>query len=160
MNGFLQVFQRLEVGNLSESDHVVVEKFHSAGGPSDKVVNDNSYRLGINAGEVNGDDTVFLKMLWAVAVDVLANEESVLNSDPSFSVFGVLEVERLDLILFDEFQLKGVKSDWVLTLVDRESRPLSGLVFQSLPTLSSQFFIFIQLIFERQAWIVVLRRES
>jgi hypothetical protein len=91
--------------------------------------------LGINSSEVNGNDTVFLQVLWAVAVNVLVNEESVFDSDPSLSVSGVLKVERLDFVLFDEFQLKGVKSDWIFTLIDGESSPLSGLVFQSLPSL-------------------------
>ena len=160
LNWFFQVFQRSEVGNLSESEHIVVEKFHSACGPSNKIVDNDSDRLGINSSEVNGNDTVFLKVLWTVAVDVLVNEESVFDSDPSFSISGVLKVERLDFILFNEFQLKGVKSDWILTLIDGESSPLSGFVFQSLPSLWSQFFIFIQLIFEWQAWIIVIRRES
>lgn len=160
LNGFLKVLQWLKVGNLSESEHIVVEEFHSASWPSDELVNNNSDWLGVNSSEINGNYAVMFKRLWTVAVDVLVDEESVLDSDPFHTVSCVFKVERLDFGLFDEFQLKSVESHWVLSLVKSESSPLSLLVLQGFPSFCSELLVFKVLIFEGQAWIVVLWWES
>lgn len=148
LDGLFKVLEWFQVGYFSEPQHIVVKELHSAGWPSDILVNNHSDRLSIDSSEVDGDYSVLFQVLRTVAVNVVVNDESILNSDPFHAVFSVLKVERFDFSFLDEFKLEGVKVDWIFSIIQSKACILTRLIGQCFPSFGFEFLVFIVSILE------------
>lgn len=148
LNRLPQIFQRLQIRYLSESQHVVVKELYSTSRPSHKLIHHDPYGLGIHTSEVYCNDAVLFQVLRTVAVQILGYNKSVLNTNPLRTILCILKIKRLDLTLFNELQLKSVESYWLLTLFEFIPNIVSLFVCQSLPSLRSRLHVIIVLIFK------------
>lgn len=115
LNGFSQISEWLKIRDFSKSEHIIIEKFNSTGGPTDKLVYNYSDSSCINSCEVDCNDAIVFQILATIAFIVLTNIESVFDPNPFVTIFCVFKIKRFYLSFFNKLKLKGIKSNWIFS---------------------------------------------
>ena len=113
LDWLFKIFQRFKVGDLSESDCVVIEKLYSSGWPSFESSDHDSDRPCIDTSEVQS--------LNAIGDVLNIRFEGCFNSDELLSIYWIFQIELSDVLPFNLFELHSVESNWILLSIELDS---------------------------------------